>query len=150
MLRERIDDATDAHLGSVVLTITRDEARVWKSGLDKWSHPDKIRADDEMTQHHHVRQAQHHRGHDTDHLDRAFYEDIADAVAGASRILIVGHGKGKADQMLRLVQHLERHRPEIARRVVGAIDSNLMALTDREVLAVARTWFVQRHRPGLV
>lgn len=143
-----IDDATDSHLGSVVLTITRDEARVWTSGIDKWSHPDTIRAGDEMTQHHHVRQAQHHHGHDTDHANRDFFEEVAHSISGAHQILLIGHGKGKADQMLRLVQYLERHHPDVARRVVGAIDSNLMALTDREVLAIARTWLEDRRHLG--
>jgi len=66
----------------------------------------------------------------------------------ATEILLVGHGSGKANHMLRMVQQWERRHPVVARRVVGAIESDLSALSERELLALARDWFDHFHRWG--
>jgi hypothetical protein len=117
-----------------------DEARVWATGVERGTKPETIRAPSEMI-HRHVREAQHHRMHDTDHHNPVFYESITEAVEGASGILLIGHGKGKANEMLRLVQYWERKHPELARKVIGAVDSDLEALTESQVLSLVRDWF---------
>jgi hypothetical protein len=63
------------------------------------------------------------------------------------KILLVGHGKGKSDLMLKLVQHLERLHPETAAKVVAALDVNMPAMTEPQILAVAREWF-DDHKNG--
>jgi len=66
-------------------------------------------------------------------------------VGTAQTILLVGHGKGRANEMLNLTQYWERKRPDIAHKVVGAIDSDLESLTQDQVLAVVRDWFEQNE-----
>jgi hypothetical protein len=127
--------------GLVAVAVTRDEARIWSSGLEPGTRPDELRAPDERERHHHVREAQHHHGHDTDHDDVAFFEGLTDAVRGAREIILVGHGTGKANAMLRLVQYWERKHPDVARLVIGAIDSNIVAMTDAEILKSVREWW---------
>ncbi len=131
---------SDQQKGLMVVEVTRDRALVWETGLDPDGRPHVIRAPSEKSHHVHVREAQHHHGHDTDHDNVAFYESISQAVAGASGIVLVGHGKGKADQMLRLSQYWERKHPATGAVVVGAIDSDLDALTENEILALVRDW----------
>lgn len=127
--------------GLVAVAIMRDEARVWATGVERGTKPETIHAPTEMIRHHHVREAQHHRMHDTDHQNPVFYESITEAVGDASAILLIGHGKGKADEVLRLVQYWERKHPDLARRVVGAVASDLEALTQNQVLAIVREWY---------
>jgi hypothetical protein len=43
--------------------------------------------------------------------------------------------------MVHFVQYLERKHPELARKVVDAIDTKFEAMTEPEILAVARDWF---------
>ena len=86
-------------------------------------------------------QAQHHHGHDTDHHSSIFYESITEAVGPASAIVLIGHGKGKANEMLHLTQYWERKHPDIAQKVVAAIDSDLESLTQDQVLSLLRDWF---------
>jgi hypothetical protein len=43
------------------------------------------------------------------------------------------------------VQYWERKHPDVAHRVVGAIDSDLESLTRDQVLALARDWFEQNR-----
>ena len=139
---------TVEHNVLAIVVIALDEARVWNAGLERGTAPQRLHRPSDLGQHHHVRQAQHNRGHDTDHKDPRFYESIARAVESADQILIFGHGRGKADHILRFTQFLERKHPTIARRVVGAMDSDLSALTEPQILAAAREWFEHFHRWG--
>jgi len=129
--------------GMVAVAITRDEARVWATGIEPGTKPVSVHAPSEMARHHHVREAQHHRGHDTDHQSSVFYESISQAVGEATSIVLIGHGKSKANEMLHLTQYWERKHPEIARKVVGAIDSDLEALSQDQILSLLREWFEQ-------
>jgi len=131
--------------GFVVVALTRDEARVWLTGVESGARPERIVAPHDQDRHHHVREAQHHAGHDTDHDQATFYESIAVAVSPATEILLVGHGKGKADAMLKLTQFLERKHPGVATKVVGAIDADVEALSPNQILSLARDWFDRYH-----
>lgn len=134
----------NAH-GLVAVAITRDEARVWLTGVESGIKPERVLAPSEKSRHHHVREAQHHHGHDTDHQSPAYYESIADAVQHSDEIVLIGHGKGKADAMLQLTQYLERKRPDVATKVVAAIDADLESLSENQILALVRDWFDQYH-----
>jgi hypothetical protein len=80
--------------------------------------------------------------------DVEIFESVAHAVTGAQEILVIGHGKGKANHMVKMVQHWERKFPATAKLVVGAIDSDLPRLTEPEILASARAWFDHFHEFG--
>ena len=101
----------------VVVAITREEARVWKTGVKPGTQPEKIYAPSEDI-HKHMRVGQHHKGHDTDHDSQKFYESIAKAVSDAGEILIIGHGKGKASASLKLIQAWERRHAYLDKKVV--------------------------------
>jgi hypothetical protein len=126
--------------GLIVVEITRDEAHVWLTGVERDAKPETIHAPSEMARHHHVREAQHHHGHDTDHTNPVFYESISAAVAPASAIVLIGHGRGKANEMLHLTQYWERKHPTVAEKVVGALDSDLESLSPNQILALVRDW----------
>lgn len=132
----------------MVVAITRDEARVWRRGLDKGSEPKRIERPSEAGQHQRTRQAQKHRGHDTDHKDPRFFEEVAERIADATEILLVGHGEGKGDYKDLFHAHLEHKHPDIAEKVVGNVDSDLNALTENQILSIARDWFEAYHRWG--
>ena len=131
--------------GLVVVAIMRDEARVWTFGVEPSTKPESPHAPSEKARHHHVHDAQHHHGHDSDHRSSIFYESISELVGAAQAILLIGHGKGNANEMLNLTQYWERKCPDIAHKVVGAIDSDLESLTQDQVLALVRDWFEQNR-----
>ncbi len=131
--------------GFMAVALTRDEARVWETGVGRETRPEVVHAPREKARHHHLRPAPHQHMHGTDLTSPAYFESITAAVASASSILLIGHGKGKANEMLRLTQYWERHHPDVAAKVVGAIDSDLEALTENQVLALARDWFDEYH-----
>ena len=133
----------------VVVAITQHDARVWLSGIDSDTSPTKIEAPDPKARQHHVREAQHHGGHDVEHSGAAYFEDIANSVANAKQILLVGHGKGKADSAAEFRQYLERKHPQTASKVSGSLEGNLPAMSEPEILALARDWFEQHIKSGL-
>ena len=131
----------------VVAVVERNETKIWPTNAEKGAIPELIHPP--VTRNIHVREAQHHTGHESDKAEKVYYEEISKSLESAGEILLVGHGKGKGNAVLKLIQHLERHHAPTARKVVGAIDANLPALTEPEILAVARDWF-EDHKHELV
>ena len=128
----------------VVVTITHDETKIWATGIEKGKKPEKIYAPDK-TNHHHFRNDAKLAGAKNSVQTVKYFEDIAIALGGASEILIIGHGHGKASSMLHLIQHLERKHPDIAHKIVDALEENVVALSEPEILKLAREW-VEHHR----
>ena len=136
------------HSSFVVVAITHDEARVWNSGLDRDSRPERIHAPEHHERHLHTRKGQNNIEKGPSKDDVEIFESVALAVAGCQEILVIGHGKGKANHMVKMIQHWERKYPTTAKLVVGAIDSDLPRLTEPEILASARAWFDHFHEFG--
>ena len=124
----------------VVLTITKHETRVWATGIERGTIPEKIFAPPELNSHHFRADPKHHGRGDGPGVP-VYYREIIEAISSASEIFIIGHGNGKASSMLHFIQYLERKAPALAEKVVDAIDTNLIAMTEPEILAMAREWF---------
>ena len=129
----------------VVITITEHEARVWATGIERGSIPQKIYAPAGLN-HHHFRDDPKMKGRGDGPGVPTYFKEIIEAISSASEILIMGHGHGKASSMVHFVQYLERKHPELARKVVDAIDTKFEAMTEPEILAVARDW-LDAHAP---
>lgn len=129
----------------VVVTITKREARVWATGTAKGSAPEKIFAPTSPNEHHHRNDPEGH-GRGEGAGEPAYFGDIAKAISGAAEILLIGHGHGKSSAMLHFVQYLERSHADIAKKVVDALDENLEAMTEAQILAKARDWFAAHPR----
>jgi hypothetical protein len=140
---------TDVKGKFIVVAITKDEARLWLSDATRGTAPAVITRPANDDAHMHVKEAQTSHGHGSNHGEKEFLERISKAVEPAADILVVGHGKGKSNAMIRLIQHLERHHSATAKRVVGAIDANLPAMTEPQILATARNWF-EDHKHELI
>ncbi len=125
----------------VVAVIEKDETRIWTTNAAKGTKPEVIHQPASADSHKHVRDAQHHGGHDSDKATKAYYESISKVLAPAGEILLVGHGNGKSNWVRKFVQHVERHHKDVADKIVGALDINVPALTENEILAAARAWF---------
>ncbi len=73
--------------------------------------------------------------------DPGFYRRIGDALAGAGRILVVGHGKGKSNAAQHLLEYLRMHHRETYQRVVREIEADLSAITTPQLLQLAEQAF---------
>jgi hypothetical protein len=83
------------------------------------------------------RKEAHYRG---DHVpeETSFYDEVAEALAPANEIVLIGHGIGKSSAVDVLVEYLKKHRPEVSRRVVATETADLSALTQPELEAIVR------------
>ena len=78
-------------------------------------------------------------------LNQGFFERVEEAINKSEEILITGPASGKSD----LAAHIKRHRPEIARCVVGI--ETIDHPSDGALIAVARICFKagERLRPKI-
>jgi len=73
---------------------------------------------------------------------KSFYEAVAKTLAGAKQILLFGTGTGASSAMEQLILDLKRHHPDTAKRIVGSIAVDEHHLTENQLLAKAREFFV--------
>jgi hypothetical protein len=76
--------------------------------------------------------------------DSGFYVRIGDALAGAGRILVVGHGKGKSNAARHLLEYLRTHHSETYQRIVREVETDLSAITTPQLLELAKQTFQWR------
>lgn len=122
---------------AVVAAITHDHANVWllnTNGSEPLTRLDR-RSD---SPHRHISPAQSHHMHASETTEPAFFADLEALLGAASRVILVGHGKGKGNEVDRFMGHLARVRSPLLSRVVGTGVANLPAMTDAEVIAAAR------------
>ena len=129
----------------VVLTITKHEARIQANGIARGAIPARIFAPPELNAHH-FRDDPKHQGHGDGPGVPAYYREIILALKGSTEILAIGHGHGKANSMLHFIDYLERKAPDLAAKVVDSIDTNLIAMSEPQILAMARKWFESHLR----
>ena len=132
--------ATDVFIMTfVVLTITKHETRIWATGTARGTIPTKIFAPPGHNSHH-FRTDPKQEGRGDGPGVPTYYWEIIHRIKDATEILIIGHGHGKASSMLHFIQYLERKAPDVAAKIVDAIDTNLIAMSEPEILAMAREW----------
>lgn len=136
----------------VAVAITQTYAKLWLSGLDPSAQAKRIETAEPHERHHAGRVGLAtiaDQGHDPEFPTAVFYEEIARELAKSPQILLLGHGKGKANTMVKFARFLEQKHPQLANKVVGTININLQAMTDPEILAMSRTWFAQHIKTGI-
>lgn len=138
-----------------VVVLTQREARIWRGLPNRDTQhsdpttPELVPAPDPQRAHHHVRTGQAHHMHHRDPDDPGYFDAVADRVRDAERILIVGHSHGRSNMAQGFLAHARLRHPEIAARVIGEMSANIPALTDPEILELARQWYArycQRER----
>jgi stalled ribosome rescue protein Dom34 len=114
------------HEQAKVFTISRESATEWKL------HPH----DRHVHLHHKAGKGDAGRAPEDEH----YFHSVAEAVKGANEILIAGPGTAKTE----LLHHLQRHDPQVAKKVVGV--EPLDHPSDGELLKIARKFFKGAER----
>lgn len=136
---------TDISEKFVVVTLTQTEAKVWATGVAKGSQPEVIEKP-AAAEHHHSRiDVKPVVSAKENPTTIAYFNSICSAIQSASEILLIGHGVGKSSAMLHFIQFAERKHPEVAKKIADAIDLDVTAITEPEILAAARNWFKSHH-----
>ena len=127
-------DAKDAHW---LLLIDHHEARIFRSEMHG-DLPQKILP---------AEYSQHTR--DSGDVSRGkeepdatgFFKPVAVALQAAAQILIFGTGTGTSSEMDQFTAWLNKHHPELAKRIVGSVVVDEQHLTDDQLLAKAREFY---------
>ena len=124
----------------VAVALTSDEARVWSAGhVEVGAIPDRIDAHDGRRLGASGVGAREPRA-DVDQERAQYFESIADAVAGAHQILLMGRDSDES-AMWSLEGFWEARHPDLARRVVAMVDSDPDRLSEAQMLVIVREWF---------
>ena len=92
----------------------------------------------------HFHQVHHHAGNPSGAYEDdspAYWEQLTDALAPAGAILLLGHGNGKANATHHWVAYIEKHRKDVAAKVVADVRVDIDHLEKEQVLGLAQYYF---------
>lgn len=76
--------------------------------------------------------------HASETMEPVYFGDIEDVLRRSSKVVLVGHGRGRSNTVDRFMSHLAQQRSPVLGRVVATGTANLPALSDAEIIAAAR------------
>lgn len=136
--------ATDIELlrgKSVVAAIDFRLTRIFPTNAAPDRRPEHVVAADPRGRFHQV----HHRAGNPDGSYEAdssgYWEQIIQALEPAGEILFLGHGKGKANASHHWVSYVEKHRKDLAAKIVADVRIDIDDLDDAQVLRLAQYFF---------
>ena len=122
-----------------VVALTRDEAQIWKSGIEPGTHPESI-VPPEVDNERRDQKSQRSGGRDRGHSHPEYFEEIAKTIKELGRFLFFGHGEGKGNEALQFQEYFEKKHPDLAKKIVDSLRVDLENLSEGEILALARKW----------
>ncbi len=133
-----VTDAIDLTGNVAIAAVDFHSTRIYALDSADHSSPEHVVADDPRKRFHNV---YHHHGNvDGTYLDDSdvYWHTLAEALVPASAIVLLGHGKGKANASHHLVTYLEKHRRDVADRIVADVRADIDDLTDEQVLRLGQ------------
>ena len=100
----------------------------------------------------HFHQVHHHAGNPSGTYEDdspAYWQELTDALSPAGAILLLGHGKGKANATHHWVAYVEKHRKDVAAKVVADVRVDIDHLEKAQVLGLAQYYFAGAIRLSL-
>ena len=141
------DDATllDGD-GNWLVVINHREARIYRSTLPG-SVPQLIRPHAPEDFFRHAQNSQQiSRGKEKPEPN-SYFEPVAGVLFGAKQVLIFGSGTGASNEMDQFMNWTKKHHLALARRIVGGVVVDEDHLTEAQLLAQAREFFMDRGKP---
>lgn len=122
--------AAEASL-DLVIVVDHHEAKIYRNGptADEPTGPTIRPYDPHHFLHHLTHKDQSQERGQRAPEDIGFYAEIAQAVAAADRIVVIGHGAGKSNAAHHLTDYLRTHHPEIHQRIVSELVADLSSIT---------------------
>ena len=126
---------------NVVAVITFRDAVIYPTDSPPGRRPEKLVASDPRG---HFHKVAHHAGnprgtYEAD--DSTYWHEITESLVSAGAILLVGHGEGHADATRHWLEYAEKHRRDVAEKVVADIRVDLDHLDDEQILRLAQQYF---------
>ncbi len=133
-----VTDAIDLSGKVAIAAVDFHSTRIYALDSPDHSAPERVVADDPRKRFHNV---YHHHGNvDGTYLDDSdvYWHTLAEALIPAAARGLLGHGTGKANASHHLVTYLEKHRRDVADRIVADVRADIDDLTDEQVLRLGQ------------
>lgn len=134
---------------NVVAVIGFRESDIYPTDAAAGERPTRVVAPDPRGRFHKVR---HHAGNPSGTYEDdspAYWQELTEALAPAGAILVLGHGGGKANASHHWVAYVEKHRPDVAAKLVADVRVDIDHIDHRQVLRLAQVHFAEAQNPGL-
>lgn len=118
----------------MIVVIDHANARIYAATLDDAAAPRQL---------HHVQSTTDRARRDADReetwpTDTHYFAQIAAALEGEGRIVVMGHGTGQSNEADHLIAYLAAHHGAVHARIVREVKADLSHQTLRQLLATAR------------
>jgi hypothetical protein len=126
---------------NVVAVITFHESTIYPIDVSSRERLQRVVAPDPQD---HFHKVHHHAGNPQGIYEAdspEYWRKITEALAPAGAILLLGHGKGHANATHHWVAYVEKHRKDVAAKVVADVRVDLDHLDDEQVLRLAQQYF---------
>ena len=126
---------------NVVAVIAYRDSSIFPTDASPGQHPQRIVALDPLGRFHKVH---HHAGNPEGTYEDdspEYWEALTEALSPAGAILLLGHGKGKANASNHWVAYVEKHHKDVAAKIVADVRVDIDHLTDEQVLRLAQQYF---------
>jgi hypothetical protein len=145
-----VDTATELIRNrNVVAVIGFRESDIYPVDMAPADRPTRLVAPDPRGRFHKVR---HHAGNPSGTYEDdgpEYWREITEALAPAGAILVLGHGGGKANASHHWVTYAEKHRPDVAAKLVADVRIDIDHIDGRQILRLAQVYFDEAQNRGL-
>src|ERR1700733_460524 len=117
---------------NVVAAIDFHETIIYVTDAAARQRPERLVATDP---HGHFQKVHHHSGNPSGAYEddsAAYWLELTDALSGAGAILLLGHGRGKANASHRWVAYVEEHRKDVGAKVVADVRIDIDHLESKQ------------------
>ena len=135
------DDLEQISGKDVVAVVDFHETVIYVTDAAPGQRPERLVATDP---HGHFHKVHHRSGNPSGAYEDdipAYWHEVTDALSTAGTILLLGHGRGKANASHRWVAYVEEHRKDVAAKVVADIRVDIDHLETKQVLGLAQYYF---------
>ena len=136
-----VDDVESVRGKSVVAAVSFRDTSIYPTDAVPGERPERIVAPDPLGR---FQKVHHQAGNPSGTYEDAspvYWEELTEALAPAAAILLLGHGQGKANASHQWVAYVEKHRPDVAAKVVADVRVDLDHLDEEQVLRFAQYYF---------
>ena len=126
---------------SVVAVIDFHRASIYPTDASPGERPEHIVPADP---HGHFHKIHHHAGNPQGIYEGdspEYWAEITETLVPAGAILVLGHSKGKANASHHWVAYVEKHRRDVAAKVIADVRVDIDHLDDLQVLELAQYYF---------
>ena len=131
---------------NVIAVIAFRESDIYATDAEPGERPKRVVAPDPRGRFHKVN---HHAGNPSGTYEDdspEYWKEITEELAPAGAILVFGHGNGKANASHHWVTYVEKHRPDVAAKLVADVRVDIDHIDEEQVLRLAQVYFGEGPR----